>query len=135
MSTEANKAVVTEFFESFTARDVERGLSLLTDDVSWWIAGKPEQLRSAGLYDKAKLHKLFRRMERNLPDGLRMTVKGLVAEGDKVAAEATSYGRLENGRVYEQEYHFLFTLHDGKITTVREYLDTQHVHTIWELPA
>jgi ketosteroid isomerase-like protein len=134
VSTDANKALVTEFFARFTAWDVEGAMAILADDVSWWIAGKPDQLVSAGLYDKAKLARLFRRMARNLPDGLQMRVHSMVAEGDKVAAEVTSHGRLQNERVYEQEYHFLLTLRDGKIAGVREYLDTQHVHTVWEAP-
>jgi ketosteroid isomerase-like protein len=134
VSTDANKALVCEFLDRFTQRDLDGGLALLADDVSWWIAGKPEQLISAGMYDKSKLVRLFRRMERHLEAGLQMTVHGLVAEGDKVAAEVTSHGPLKNGRVYQQEYHFLFTLRDGQISAVREYLDTQHIHAVWEAP-
>lgn len=63
--------------------------------------------------------------------GLRMTVKSLMAEGDKVALEVESYGELRNGRIYNQEYHFSITIRDGKISAVREYLDTQHVFTTW----
>ena len=36
-------------------------------------------------------------------------------------------GELRNGRIYNQEYHFSMTIRDGKISGVREYLDTQHV--------
>jgi hypothetical protein len=66
-----------------------------------------------------------------LPKGLRMTVKSVVAEGNKVAMEAESYGELRNGRVYNQEYHFLLTIRDGRIAGVKEYLDTQHVDATW----
>jgi uncharacterized protein len=45
--------------------------------------------------------------------------------------EAMSRGALRNGRVYEQEYHVLFTLRDGKIAAAREYMDTAHVNAIW----
>ncbi len=60
-----------------------------------------------------------------------MKVKGAIAEGDQVAVEAESWGELKNGRVYNQEYHFLITLRDGKISAVREYLDTQHAFLTW----
>jgi len=70
-------------------------------------------------------------MASQLKDGLKMTVKGLIAEGDKVAVEVESYGELQNGRVYNNEYHFSITIRDGKISEVREYLDTQHVFATW----
>jgi ketosteroid isomerase-like protein len=54
-----------------------------------------------------------------------------VAEGDRVAVEAESYGELRNGRVYAQEYHVLMTIRDGKIAAVREYMDTAHVMAVW----
>jgi ketosteroid isomerase-like protein len=60
-----------------------------------------------------------------------MTLKGAVAEGDKLALEAESYGELTNGRIYNQHYHFLIEFRDGKICAVREYLDTQHAHAVW----
>ena len=60
-----------------------------------------------------------------------MTVKGTIAEGERVAMEAESYGELTNGRVYNQHYHFVFEFRDGKISAVREYLDTQHAHAVW----
>jgi hypothetical protein len=69
-----------------------------------------------------------------LKNGLRMTPTGMVAEGDRVAVEAESYGELANGRVYDQRYHFLMTIRDGRIAEVREYLDTQHVFATWFQP-
>jgi ketosteroid isomerase-like protein len=53
-----------------------------------------------------------------------MTVIGLVAEGDKVAAEIRSHAELTDGRIYENQYHMLFTLRQGKIAEVKEYADT-----------
>jgi hypothetical protein len=47
------------------------------------------------------------------------------------AIELESYGELRNGRVYNNEYHTLLTIRDGKIREVREYLDTQHVLATW----
>jgi ketosteroid isomerase-like protein len=66
-----------------------------------------------------------------LKGGLRMTVTNCIAEGDQVAVEAESYGELRNGRVYNNLYHLLLEIRGGKISTVREYYDTQHVHAVW----
>ena len=57
----------------------------------------------------------------------------LVAEGDKVAAEAVSYGKLASGRVYNNYYHFLIVVRDGKIARLNEYMDTYHAKDIFGL--
>ncbi len=131
MTTEANKALVSEVFACFTANDIAGALDRMTDDVTWWISGKPEHQPAAGVYNREKISGLFYRMDGQLKRGLKMTVKGLVAEGEKVAVEIESYGELRNGRVYNNEYHMLMTIRDGKISEVREYLDTQHVFATW----
>jgi hypothetical protein len=40
--------------------------------------------------------------------------------------EAESYGKMKNGKTYQNQYHFLFIVRDGKIQQVKEYLDTMH---------
>ena len=62
---------------------------------------------------------------------IEWVIDDMVAEGDRVALEVTSSGDLKNGRLYRQEYHFLMEFRDGKISAVREYLDTQHAHAVW----
>ena len=90
---------------------------------------------SAGVRSKQEMATIFRRMGRALKDGrLRMQVKQTTAEGDRVAVEAESYGELANGRVYNQEYHVLLTIREGKIAAAREYMDTAHVNAVWYEP-
>jgi ketosteroid isomerase-like protein len=134
MPIETNKALASELFARFSANDIPGALDALSDDVTWWIAGKPESLPAAGPHDKEYMARLFRRMFGQLKDGLKMTVKSLIAEGDRVAVEVESWGELQNGRVYNNEYHLLLTIRDGKIREVKEYLDTQHVFATWFQP-
>lgn len=134
MSLENNKELARRFFDCFSSNDVAAALNLLSDDATWWIAGKPEHLPAAGSYSKEKIARLFQTMAGQLPDGLKMAVRSLIAEGDKVALEVESLGRLQNGRVYNQQYHFLVTIRDERICAVKEYLDTQHVFSTWFQP-
>ena len=131
MSTEQNKKIAADFFAFFSAGDLVGALDLMTDDANWRIAGKPNQLPAAGDYSKERISRLLYNMVGQLKNGLRMTVKSLIAEGDKVALEVESHGELKNGRIYNQEYHFLITFYDGKISSIKEYLDTQHVFATW----
>jgi uncharacterized protein len=130
-STQTNRGIAESFYQRFDANDIPGALDLMADDLSFWIAGRPEAIPSAGAHTKAEMADLFRRMTRRLKGGLRMTVKEVTAEGERVALEVESYGELLNGRVYQQEYHALMTIRDGKIASVREYMDTQHVHDVW----
>jgi len=131
MTPEQNKRVATELFAGFTASDIAGVMATMTDDATWLIPGKPELSPAAGLYTKEKISGLFHTMLGRLKGGLRMTVKSMIAEGDKVAVEVESLGELKNGNVYNQHYHFLIEFRSGKICAVREYLDTQHAHSIW----
>ena len=134
MGAEENKAVAHTFFALFDAGDIAGALDTMTDDATWWIPGKKERSPAAGLYSKEKIGRLFGRMVGALKDGLRMTVISCIAEFDRVAVEVESAGDLKNGRLYRQQYHMLLTFKDGKISSVREYLDTQHANDVWSAP-
>ena len=134
MSTEANKTIVAAFFSHFATNDIDAVLDTMSDDATWWIAGKRTDLPTAGQHSKASIARIFRRMAEEIPNGLHMTIKGALAEGDKVALEMESRGELRNGRVYNNEYHTILTIRGGKVCDVREYLDTQHVLATWFTP-
>ena len=125
---EANKSVARQFFERFDANDLDGVMALFADDATFQVPGKPEEMRSAGLYDRTRLRGLFDRMTSRLRGGLRMSAHTLISEGDIVVAEASSRGELTNGRVYDQRYLTLFRILDGKIREVREYNDTLHAY-------
>ena len=132
METEQrNKQLAAAFFERISAGDLDGVLAMLSEDASWWIAGKPERLPMAGLYAKPRVAKLLRAMQGGLRGHLKMTLLAAIAEGDKVAAEVRGAGELANGRSYRQEFHFLLAFREGSIVAVREYLDTQHAHDVW----
>jgi uncharacterized protein len=134
MNTELHKTIAHQFFDRFTASDLDGALATMTDDATWWIIGKPERIPSSGMHDKASIARVFRSMLARMPSGLAMRVKNAVAEGDQVALEVESHGDLANSRLYRQSYHFLMVFCDGKIAAVREYLDTQHVFEVWFAP-
>ncbi len=54
----------------------------------------------------------------------------MIAEGNQVAVEVESYGEHANGKTYNNKYHFLITIESGKITEVKEYMDTLHLYQL-----
>lgn len=125
-NTETNKKLVADFFSHFGRKDVQGALGMMTPDATWWIGGKPALFPLCGLKTKAQIGEILNSLVPGTKDGLRITPKGMIAEGSKVACEAESYGVLANGRVYNNEYHFLIEIRDGQVSSVKEYLDTMH---------
>lgn len=124
-ATADNKAIVAEFFEIFSKGDVSGVIDRMHDDGSWWVSGAIEGM--SGTYPKATLGGLLDGARALYREGaLRITPTSMTAEDDRVAVEATSFATMEDGRIYANSYHFLVTLRDGKVATVREYMDTIH---------
>ena len=131
MSIERNKQIARSFFERLHARDIPGALDTLSDDVSYWIVGRREAIPSSGTHNKQAMARMFAAMMARLENGMDMTIKNAIAEGDQVSLEVESYGRLKNGRVYNNQYHMLMRVRDDRIVEVKEYLDTQHVYQTW----
>jgi ketosteroid isomerase-like protein len=161
---EANKALVNEFFDAFTARDIDRVAATLHDDFVWNTAVQaddaPNELRpmqSNLLRGRNMTHKrprlnreeavtawgnLFKGVVGNLDSDsrrqgstatddnyMRIEILGMTAEGERVAVEAQSNGLYNpaNKRRYQNFYHGLFKIKDGKIALYKEYQDTLHL--------
>ena len=131
MSLEDNKRIARSFFERLHARDVQGALDTLSDDVSYWIVGRRDVIPSSGTHNKERMTRMFAAMMERFVNGMDMTVKNAIAEGDQVALEVEGYGPLKNGRVYNNQYHVLMRIRGSKIVEVHEYLDTQHVYETW----
>ena len=91
-----------------------------------WTAG----CRSSGTWQgrDAILERLLRPDRRSLyqPGSVRLEVTSLTAGSDRVALEWTSRARTRDGEPYENHCIGVFTLADGRIVAVREYMDTDY---------
>jgi ketosteroid isomerase-like protein len=128
MGTTENKALVTRFWEAFSASRFDEAVDMLSDDATWWVAGTTAL---SGTYSKAEFAKLLGDVTGSAPKGITVTPKQLTAEDDRVSVEAESYAEINNGKTYRNIYHFMIVCRDGKIAAVREYLDTEHVTEVF----
>jgi ketosteroid isomerase-like protein len=117
MSVEKNRALAVRFLT--TMRD-HGGLdeSLITDDFAWWAS------YHHGLMNAAEIKAMVAGLTQ-MPRLPEMIVTGTVAEGDKVSVEVAGKCTLPDGRPYNNFYHFVILLRDGRICMVREYTDTK----------
>lgn len=124
MSLQDNKQTVRTYVAHFKTAAVPDLLDAMTEDATWWILGKPHLFAGAGTKSRDDMARIWRGLFSHMKDGLEMTIVGMVAEGDQVSVEIRSHADLNDGRVYENQYHMLFTIRQGKIAEVREYADT-----------
>jgi ketosteroid isomerase-like protein len=54
----------------------------------------------------------------------------MTSSDNRVAIEAESYGIARSGKLHNNLYHLLVLLDNGKIKTVREYLDSGHAREV-----
>jgi ketosteroid isomerase-like protein len=120
----SNKETALKFVDSMSRGEMD--MSMLTDDVEWWVPGR-------GTMSKADFLELAGGFQSLVEGKISLTVDGVTAEGDRVAVEAESHGELKNGKIYNNTYHFLFVFRDGKICLSKEYNDSAHAN--WALGA
>lgn len=123
-NTEKNKALVREFFDALNAGDASAIASSYADDGCVQTMGGT---LISGVFNKAQITQSAGAIFDFFPNGLRFEILDMVAEGDKVAAEATSEGDHISGKTYSNEYHFLFEFREGKLLRLKEYMDTEQV--------
>ena len=93
---------------------------------TWKLIARASDYPYPSDYTKASYRRLVEDSAKDFPSGLRFTITGTTAEDDRVAIEAESYGMARSGKLYNNLYHLLVLLDNGKIKTVREYLDSGH---------
>ncbi|WP_028851460.1 nuclear transport factor 2 family protein [Thermocrispum municipale] len=125
-----NKKLVAEFMQVFSTGDVAAIMDYLAPTATWWVAGTIEGI--SGTKSKDEFREMLSGLSANTKTGaIRLTPIAWTAEGDRVAVETESYSEMTNGRVYNNLYHFVFEVRDGKIQSVKEYLDTEHTRAVF----
>ena len=121
-TTEANRQTILEFFRR--SQDGEDVMSLLSEDLTWWVPGN---WALSGTYSKTELANIFARVFGMLDGRPQFTIHNITAEEDRVAVDASSNGRFKDGGPFGNTYHFLFVLRDDLIVQGKEYMDTDYM--------
>ena len=125
--TERNREIARELFEAISKADVAKLDQLYADDFELWTAGS---LPFSGTGNKAEALEGMKMIGSMFPNGLQFTILATTAEGDRVAIEAESKGVAASGVPYNNLYHFLMVVKDGRIHRFKEYMDTQHANEV-----
>ena len=124
MSIEKNVQVVKDFFAAIGSGDKQRLLALVAENIEWIIPGEDWPLAGthrghAGLAEV--LRKASVELETTCPEPPEF-----VAQGNRVLVVGFATGRIKaTNRKFEDHWVFAITVRNGKLTNVREDVDTQ----------
>lgn len=127
MGVEENVAVMRRFFDAMNTGDVATIIDSYADDGRCVTMGRT---LISGSFDKSQIAMAAGRIYEAFPEGVRFVIHDITAQDDRVAIEAESFARHVSGQDYNNQYHFLARLRDGKIREFKEYCDTQHISDV-----
>ena len=122
MSTQENVQIVKDFFAAIGRGDKQGLLALSAEDIEWIIPGEDWPLAGthrghAGLADLLQKSEMLETSTEPLE---------FVVQGDRVLVVGFARGRIKaTNRTFEDHWVFAITVRDGKLTNIREYIDTQ----------
>ena len=123
MSTEKNVQTVKDFFAAIGRGDREVLLALVAEDIEWIIPGEDWPL--AGTHrGHAGLTNLLETASKSIETSTEP--REFIAQGDRVVVVGFARGTIKaTNKTFEDNWIFAITVRDGRLTNIREYVDTQ----------
>lgn len=119
---EESRRVVLQWIKCLVEGRLDDIMKLGAEGATWWVSGQKETSPLTGTYPYAEREKHFKGM---LKDAISFTfeVRGITTEGDTVVVEGAPRAEAQDGRIYENDVMMKFVVKDGKIQSLREYID------------
>lgn len=124
MGTDRNVQTVKDFFAAIGKGDRDAAFALVSETIEWIIPGDSWPL--AGIHrGRAGLTALFERasgeVETTYPQPPRY-----FSDGDHVFYVGTATGTIKaTSKPFKDDFVFIITVQDDKLSHIREYVDTQ----------
>jgi uncharacterized protein len=133
MSTQENVQTVKDFFAAMGGSDRQGLLALCAEDFEWIIPGKDWPL--AGTYRRhAGLENLLQKAYETVETSTEPSE--YVAQGDRVLVVGVATGKIKaTNKPFKDDWIFAITVRNGKVTNIREYVDTQALARASEMDA
>ena len=124
MNIEENVETVKRFFAALGDRDKHGLLTLAAEDIEWITPGEGWPL--AGTHrGHAGLEKLLQKANETVETSFPQPPE-FIAQRDRVLVVGFATGKIKvTKKTFEDHWAFDITIQKGKITKIREYVDTQ----------
>jgi ketosteroid isomerase-like protein len=123
MSIEKNIQTVKDFLAAIGRGDREALLALVAEDIEWIIPGEDWPL-AGRRHGHAGLADLLETASRSIETSTEP--REFVAQGDRVLVVGFARGKIKaTNKTFEDDWIFAITVRHGRLTSIREYVDTQ----------
>jgi ketosteroid isomerase-like protein len=126
-----SESVLRQYVAAVQAGDVKAIRGMFAEDAAWTLhAGR---LAISGTWtgrDAIIDGFLAEAMARYEPGSVSLEITGMIAEHEQVVLQWTSRAQARDGRPYENGCIGVFTVRDGRIQDVREYMDTLYASEV-----
>jgi ketosteroid isomerase-like protein len=123
MSIEDNVETVKAFFELLGSGDQQKLLTLCSEDIEWIVPGTDWPLAGTHRGHAGLAHVIEKSSELEIESP---SPPEYVAQGDRVLVIGFAQGKVKaTNKPFKDDFVFAVTVRDGKLTKIREYVDTQ----------
>jgi ketosteroid isomerase-like protein len=123
-TTTTTRTNIINYMNAIQAGDEAALRDAFHPDATWWLPGDLPISRTWHGRDAILGEFLPTVMERFVPGSLRFTTHAIAADGDAAFVEWTVEATTVEDKAYKNDYMAIFEHRDGRIATVREYMDT-----------
>ena len=118
MTTHDIRTLVDAFFSGLTLGEIDSDILAL--EMTFWSV-------NSGVSEREKFLQGIGVLATIASKSLCYTVDALIVDGQRAAAEVNSSGTLINGEHLQNKHVFIFTVSDGKISAVVEFMNQRVV--------
>jgi ketosteroid isomerase-like protein len=113
----AEKAIIRQFFERWSARDIDAAFDLTDPAGEWWHLTFGTKIPIGEWAERVRRNQVL------CSEPAVFTLGTMTQEGDRVSVLATMTSTFVDGEIYWNQYHFLIKVRDGRIVWGREFSD------------
>src|SRR5882724_669546 len=117
-----NKSAAMAWLDALQAGDIDAFRDSMTEDVVHELMGS---CVISGVRNRDEVCELLGQLLQGFTDGVRLEIDAITAEEDRVAVMMHGFAELPSGASYNNVYHVLFRIRDGKVCQVHEFADTK----------
>ena len=130
VSGSSSKDIIKNAWRAFASRYAALVSEVFTADAQWLAPeGNATAAALGHTHHMVGREAIVRFLTEEFPKlfvaDVSVKLNGIYADGDTVVVEERMQATLANGRKYDNEYCFVFTLSAGRISFVKEYMDTK----------
>jgi len=130
LSTEDTRQLVTRWLELAGSGDIDGAMALFAPDAVWTNIGSTRfSGEFVGLQTIAE--KLLTPLFASLEAGIASEVEAVIADGDRAVVLSKGAARTRDGKEYNNTYAQVFTVRDGRVVAVTEYMDTALIDSVF----